>query len=151
MITAISLRSAVTFVSAAILSMGCLLGQQCSTAAQAGDYVMTCDGYVTIVGAATLIPTKALSSVNVSSGGTFTGTGTASLGGKILSATLSGTGTVNSNCTGSVLLTQTVGGQTAPSLSANIAVSDSGNTIDALVTVPNFVLSCRLKRVAAAQ
>lgn len=146
-----SMHCAAALLPMALFSVGSLVGQQCSTTAVAGDYVMACDGYVARNSTSPLIPTKLLGLVTATSDGSFSGSGTASIGGTIVTSTLSGTGTINGNCSGSAVISQTIGGQPGPNLAVGLGVTDSGNTIDAIVAVPNFVLSCSLKRTGVAQ
>jgi hypothetical protein len=143
------LRSVFSFVPVALLSVAGLQAQQCSTAAAAGEYVLVCDGYVAPSTGAPLVPTKMLGIATATSTGTFSGGATISQGGVIESDMLSGTGSVNGGCAGSLVLSQTIGGQTGPQLSLGTVTSNGGNTIDALVAVPNFVLSCKLTRMSS--
>lgn len=144
-----SVRLVLGLLPGLLLSVTGLHAQSCSTSAAAGEYVLVCDGFVATSSTSPLVPTKVLSTATATAGGTFTGSGTVSLGGKLVSSTISGTGSISSNCTGSVALSQTLGNQTGPTLNANLVVSNNGNTIDALVTNPMTVLSCELKRISS--
>lgn len=142
------LRFVLSFVPVALIPMAGLQAQQCSTAAAAGEYVLVCDGYVAASSGAPLVPTKMLGIATATSTGTFSGGATISQGGTIETDMLSGTGSVSSHCAGSLVLSQMIGGQTGPQLSLGTVTSNGGNTIDALVAVPNFVLSCKLTRMS---
>lgn len=126
-----------------------LEAQQCSTKTTVGRYKVVCDGFLTPGPNAPLLPAKELGTVNADQNGTFTSTdGKISLGGTIVTQTVTGTETLNTDCTGSIAFSQTINGQPAPPLHIDFVVSDNGNKIEGLAVDPGTVFSCRLTRLS---
>jgi hypothetical protein len=72
----------------------------CSNASVAGDWAFTETG--TVIPATGAAPFAAVASYTLDSNNNLTGTATSSLGGTVSQLTLEGSGTVNSDCTGTL-------------------------------------------------
>lgn len=120
----------------------------CSTSTTVGQYLVVCDGYLTPAPNAPLTPAKILAVASSNFAGEHNGTGTASIGGLIVTQQVTGIAKVNSDCTGSVTYTQTINGQPGPPLSFTFVISENGNRLDGLSTNPGSVLSCVLTRTS---
>lgn len=144
--------SLLTFLPACLLSVNGLRAQSCSTLTTVGRYLYTCDGYLSPSANAPLAPARILGTVTADDNGTFTGGGTISLGGPAtLTQGLIGTERLNRDCTGTITYTQTINGQPAPPLDITFIVSEHGDRIDGLPTVPGAVLSCSLRRLSTSK
>jgi hypothetical protein len=119
----------------------------CSAVASAGTYAVVIGGFIQSTANGPYVPTKAIGTITFDSGGTVSGSGTVTLGGKILTDALSGTATVNADCTGTASITQTLGGSAGPSLTATIVV-EAGGVVEGLITTPQTVLALRLKKIS---
>ena len=120
----------------------------CSPSTTVGKYLVVCDGYLTPGPNAPLTPAKVLSVASSNFAGEHNATGTASIGGQVVTQQVTGIAKVNPDCTGSVTYTQTINGQPAGSISFTFVVSENGNRIDGLSTDPGSVLSCVLTRTS---
>jgi hypothetical protein len=120
--------------------------EKCSTRTTTGKYVVVCNGFLTPAPNAPLVPAKELALAVGDRSGTFTATGTISVGGTILKATVKGTEQLNPDCTGTITYEQTINGQPGPPLDITFVVSQNGDTIDGLVTDPGAVFACKLTR-----
>jgi hypothetical protein len=74
----------------------------CSNPSVAGDWAFTETG--TVIPATGAAPFAAVASYRLDSNGNLIGTATSSLGGTVSQLTLEGSGTVNSDCTGTLLV-----------------------------------------------
>ena len=88
----------------------------CTASGIAGTYVVTCNGYISAAANAPLLPATLLASANAAKNGQWSGTGTLSLGGSIVTQDVKSVGPaqVNPDCTGSITYSQTIDGQPAP-------------------------------------
>jgi hypothetical protein len=120
----------------------------CSTSTTVGKYLVVCDGYLTPAPNAPLTPAKLLAVASSDFAGEHNGTGTASIGGLIVTQQVTGTAKVNPDCTGSVTYAQTINGQPGQPLSFTFVISENGNRLDGLSTNPGSVLSCVLTRTS---
>jgi hypothetical protein len=119
---------------------------KCSNRTTTGKYVVVCNGFLTPAPNAPLVPAKELALAVGDRSGTFTATGTISVGGTILKATVKGTQQLNPDCTGTITYQQTIDGQPGPPLDITFIVSQNGDTVDGLVTDPGAVFACKLTR-----
>jgi hypothetical protein len=135
-----------------LLASGTLHAQQCTTHTTAGKYLVRCDGFLTPGPNAPQVPAKTLAIATADRHGTFTGLGTASLGGLIVTQALTGTEQINSDCTGTITFSQTIttpqGTQPGPPINITFVVTENGNKIDGLVTDPGSTFACRLTRIS---
>lgn len=130
----------------AAVGIGTMQAQTCSTATNKGRYLVVCDGYLTPAPNAPMVPAKILSVATSEYSGQITATGTVSIGGQIITQTVSGTETVRPDCTGTVTYSQTLNGQPGPPVHFAFVISEFGNRIDGIGTDPGSVLSCVLTR-----
>jgi hypothetical protein len=72
--------------------------------------------------------------------------GTVSLGGAIVTQTVSGTGQINPDCTGTITYSQTINSQPGPPINITFVVSENGDKIDGLVTDPGAMFARKLLR-----
>ena len=138
---------------ASLVLAGVILGlaaqafaQKCTTRTTAGTYAVVCDGFLSPGPGAPLVPAKQLTAATADRNGTFTGTGTISIGGTILQQTAAGTEQLNPDCTGTITFQTTINGQPGPSLNITFFVSQNGDTIDGLIVDPGTVFACKLTR-----
>lgn len=120
----------------------------CSASTTVGKYLVVCDGYLTPGPNAPLTPAKVLSVASSNFAGEHNATGTASIGGQVVTQQVTGIAKVNPDCTGSVTYTQRINGQPAGSISFTFVISENGNRLDGLSTDPGSVLSCVLTRTS---
>jgi hypothetical protein len=119
---------------------------KCSTRTTAGKYLVVCSGFLSPAPNAPLVPAKELALATADRSGTFTGTGTISIGGTILQLTVKGTEELNPDCIGTITYQTTINGQAGPPLDITFFVSQDGDIIDGLVTDPGSVFACKLTR-----
>ena len=138
------------FLPAFLLLASSLHAQSCSTLNTVGRYVVACSGYLAPDPKAptALVPAKILGTATADYSGTFNGSATASIGGGIVTQTVTGTEQLNRDCTGTITYAQTFNGHPGPPLDITFVVSEGGARIDGLVTDPGAVLSCELRRVS---
>jgi hypothetical protein len=125
-----------------------LAAQHCSEATTVGRYIVVCDGYLSPAPNAPLVPAKLLATSTSNFTGQIKAIGTLSLGGQILTQTVSGTEKVNSDCTGTVTYTQTINGQPGPPISFTFVVSGGGEHIDGMSIDSGTVFACVLRRTS---
>lgn len=134
-------------ISAVVLALApAVQAQQCSPRMTAGKYIVTCDGFLTPAPGAPMVPAKLLSVATSDRQGNITGSGTVSLGGTILTQTVTGTEQLNADCTGTVTYQTVLNGQPGPPLNITFVVSQNGDVLDGLVTDPGAVFACKLNR-----
>jgi hypothetical protein len=93
---------------------------KCSNRTTTGKYVVVCNGFLSPAPNAPLVPAKELALAVGDRSGTFTATGTISVGGTILKATLKGTKQLNPDCTGTITYQQTINGQPGLRLTSHL-------------------------------
>jgi hypothetical protein len=123
--------------------------EKCSVGASAGTYVVKCNGYLTPGPNAPMVPATGLAKAVADKDGNWSGSGTLSLGGAILSQKVQSVrpAQVNPDCTGSLTYSQTIDGQPAPDIHFNFIVGEDSDVIDGIGTDPGSVFSCTLKRL----
>ena len=121
----------------------------CTASGIAGTYVVTCNGYISAAANAPLLPATLLASANAAKNGQWSGTGTLSLGGSIVTQDVKSVGPaqVNPDCTGSITYSQTIDGQPAPDIHFNFIVGRESQKLNGISTDPGTVFSCTLTRV----
>jgi len=129
-----------------LLTATTLQAQHCTTRTTTGRYVVRCDGYLTLAPNAPQLPAKTLATATADHDGNFSGTGTVSVGGAILTQTLAGTEQINPDCTGTITYSQTINGQPGPPINITFVVSENGDRIDGLVTDAGTTFACTLVR-----
>jgi hypothetical protein len=134
-----------------LLAAGSLHAQQCSTRTTAGRYLVRCDGYLTPGPGAPQVSAKTLATATADRNGTFTGSGTVTLGGAIVTQTVNGTEQINPDCTGAITYSQTLNGQPGPPINISFVVSENGDKIDGLVTDPGATFACKLTRISKGE
>ena len=134
-----------------VLTARSIQAQQCSTGTTAGRYLVRCDGYLTPGPGAPQVPAKTLATATAYRNGTFTGSGTVSLGGAIVTQTVSGTEQINPDCTGTITYSQTINSQPGPPINFTFVVSQNGDRIDGLVTDPGATFACKLTRISRGE
>lgn len=140
---------AIAVLAAVILSVATMAGygQRCSNRTTVGRYLVVCNGYLSPGPNGPLLPAKELGIGNGDDEGTFSASGTVSVGGQILHQTVTGTEQLNPDCTGTITYKQTINGQPGPDFTDTFFVSDHGDRIDGLSTAAGSVFSCVLTRV----
>lgn len=121
----------------------------CTASGIAGTYVVTCNGYISAAPNAPLLPATLLASANAAKNGQWSGTGTLSLGGSIVTQDVKSVGPaqVNPDCSGSITYSQTIDGQPAPDIHFNFIVGRESQKLNGISTDPGTVFSCTLTRV----
>lgn len=121
----------------------------CTASGIAGKYVVKCNGYISPAPNAPMLPATLLASANATKNGQWTGTGTLSLGGSIVTQDVKSVGPaqVNPDCTGSITYSQTINGQPAPDIHFNFIVGEGSRKLDGISIDPGTVFSCTLTRV----
>jgi len=125
-----------------------LQAQQCTSRTTFGRYLVRCEGYLSLAPGAPQVPAKTLGTATADRNSHFTGSGSVSLGGAIVTQTVSGTADINPDCTGTITYAQTINGQPGPPIDIAFVVSEGGDKIDGLVTDPGSTYSCRLSRLS---
>lgn len=125
-----------------------LQAQQCSNKMTAGRYLVICDGYMQPAPNAPLLPARGLSVATSDRYGNISGAGTVNLGGMTVQQTVSGTQTLQPDCTGTVTYNQTINGNPGPPINITFVVSQHGDRIDGLVTDRGAVFACVLTRIS---
>jgi hypothetical protein len=128
--------------------LGGLQARTCGPITTVGRYVVVCSGFLTPAPNSSMVPSKILGTVSSDESGTFTGTATVSIGGVIISQSVTGKAKLSKDCTGTISYTQTLGGQPGPPLDISAVVSEQGNRIDGLTIDPGAVMSCALTRMS---
>ena len=122
--------------------------QQCSNKMTEGRYLVICDGFMQPAPNAPLLPAKGLSVATSDRHGNITGAGTVNLGGTAVQQTVSGTQTLNPDCTGTVTYNQTINGYPGPPINITFVVSQHGDRINGLVVDQGAVFACELTRMS---
>lgn len=122
----------------------------CSASGIAGTYVIKCSGYLTPGPNAPMVPAALLAKGVGEPNGNWSGTGTVSLGGVIVTQDVKSVGPteVKPDCTGSITYSQTINGQPGPNIHFNFIVGKNSAVIDGIGTDPGSVFSCTLTRVS---
>ena len=113
-----------------ILSTTPLRSQSCTPAGQ--QYIVKCDGYLSIDGKSNAVVTKSLGIALIDISGNFTSNGSVSLGGQIANQVATGSVSIASNCTGSVSLKTTWNGQAGPTVNFLLVVTPDQSAISGL-------------------
>jgi hypothetical protein len=97
-----------------------------------------------------MVPATGLSKAVADKDGNWSGSGTLSLGGAIVTQNVQSVGPamVNPDCTGSLTYSQTINGQPAPDIHFNFIVEKNSDVIDGIGTDPGSVFSCTLTRIS---
>jgi hypothetical protein len=124
--------------------------EKCSVAANVGTYAVKCNGYLTPRPNAPMVPATGLSKAVADKDGNWSGSGTLSLGGAIVTQNVQSVrpAMVNPDCTGSLTYSQTINGQPAPDIHFNFIVEKNSDVIDGIGTDPGSVFSCTLTRIS---
>ena len=141
------LAIALTVVSAVLLSTQQGWAEHCSNRTTEGTYTVVGEGFLSTGPNTPLVPAKLLSLVTADANGTYTGTGTITVGGQVFVQRVVGTQLLQSDCSGSITYRQTLGGQPAPDLHFTFIVSEHGDRIDGLAVDPGTVFSAVLRRL----
>ena len=107
--------------------------EKCSVGASVGTYVVKCNGYLTPGPNAPMVPATGLAKAVADKDGNWSGSGTLSLGGAILSQKVQSVrpAQVNPDCTGTFTIDFTDG---RPPVVTNFVVVGNGSEIDTVVT-----------------
>ena len=122
-----------------------LAGPACTQKMTAGNWAVRCEGELPTM--AGLAPTRSLYICTVTREGQWECSGTANLGGTLVSQTLLGQAQNEPDCTGFIHYEQTFNGQPGPPLEANYVILDDGSAIWGLPTNSGGVLACTLSRI----
>jgi hypothetical protein len=117
----------------------------CDARTTTGYWVARCEGELP---APTPTSTRTLSTCVASRTGFFSCTGTANVGGMIVSQTVQGQAINNPDCTGTIHYEQQLGGQPAPPLDINYVILDDGDTIWGLPLNTGTAVACTLRRLS---
>jgi hypothetical protein len=141
-----SIAFAVLFTSVVIAKAQ----EKCSVAGNAGTYAVKCNGYLTPGPSAPLVPATVLSKAVADKDGNWSGSGTLSLGGAIVTQNVQSVAPaqVNPDCTGSLTYSQTINGNPAPDIHFNFIVEKNSDVIDGIGTDLGSVFSCTLTRIS---
>ena len=115
----------------------------CSNATLNGTFAFTSSGFITTP-PALAGPFAGVGTQTFDGNGTMTAAGTQSQNGNILQVTITGTYTVNPDCTGTLTLLASPGGFTSHFF---FVIDDTGNEFLAICTDPGVVLT-RIERTA---
>ena len=137
---------ALSFFSMVLLTPHQVRAERCSNRTTEGRYTVVGEGFLSLGPNMPLLPAKLLSPVTADENGTFSGTGTITVGGQVFVQQVVGTQQLNPDCTGSITYKQTLAGQPGPDLHFTFIVSQHGNRIDGLSVDPGSVFSAVLRR-----
>jgi hypothetical protein len=117
----------------------------CSNSNTAGTYSVVCDGWTVPTAGAPLVPIKQVGIATGDASGNWSGATTINIAGQtvIPDAKVTGQGTVNSDCTGSI----TYNKGTPNPINITFVVNLKTEEIFGLVTDKGSVISCVLKRM----
>lgn len=104
----------------------------CSNARVAGDWAFTETG--TVIPATGAAPFAAVASYTLDSNGNLIGTATSSLGGTVSNLTLEGSGTVNSDCTGTLAVRVYESGSLVRTAGFNVVYVNNSRAARAIIT-----------------
>jgi hypothetical protein len=93
-----------------------------------------------------MVPEAALFTVVTDSDGKTTGGGKVSIGGAIADQTVSGSASINTDCTGTISYDQKINGQPAPKLNIVFNVLGNGDEIHGMSVDPGTAILCKLVR-----
>jgi hypothetical protein len=118
----------------------------CTNAAAAGTYSFTCSGWTAAGPGGSLLPIMQVGIATGDSDGNWSGTATINIGGATMipGAKLTGTTTVNPDCTGTI----TYNKGTATELNISYVVNPKTDQLFGLITDKGTVASCVLKRIS---
>ena len=119
----------------------------CSTHTIRGSWGTTCQGNLSPAENAPLSPIRIIGTCTSTMDGVFTCEGAMSLGGIILTQTMTGKAIVYENCTGTIRYTQTINGSPAPDMNIRFLIFDSGKTIKGMPVDRGTNLACTLTRM----
>jgi hypothetical protein len=107
-------------------------GTTCSLAGVVGPGGFTINGtFLLRTGA---VPVAAVGTYTIGADGSFSATATSSLGGAVSQETITGTVTLNSNCTGTIATQVFVSGQLTHTADFSVVFDNNGNEIRAVAT-----------------
>ena len=118
----------------------------CSIETIRGTYMGTCTGWITPAPNASMVQEAALFTVVIDSDGKTTGGGKVSIGGTIVDQTVSGSASMNTNCTGAISYDQKINGQPVPKLNIVFNVLGNGDEIHGISVDPGTAILCKLVR-----
>ena len=141
----------VTIAVVLVLAFSVSAGAQrvCSVSAIAGTYVVQLSGYLTPGPNAPMVPATLLATAVGDKDGNWTGSGTLSIGGTIVTQDVKSVGPaqVNPDCTGGIAYSQTLNGQPGPDIHFNFIVGKNNETLEGIGTDPGSAFSGTLTRV----
>jgi hypothetical protein len=117
----------------------------CTTATIRGTYSVTCSGFLSPAPGAPQAPASLLGTVTTTWNGAIAGATKMSIAGTIVDETVTGTATVNSDCTGSVSYTQKINGQAAPNLNVVFNIVNFGKEMNGMSIDAGATLLCKLE------
>lgn len=104
----------------------------CSNASVAGDWAYTETG--TVIPATGAVPFAAVAKYTLDAAGNMTGTATSSSGGSVSKVTLQGTGSVNSDCTGTLSVGVYASGNLVRTANFDLVYVDNSRKARAIIT-----------------
>jgi len=104
----------------------------CSNASVAGDWAYTETG--TVIPATGAVPFAAVAKYTLEADGNLTGTATSSSGGSVSNVTLQGTGTANSDCTGTLTVGVYASGNLVRTANFDLVYVDNSRKARAIIT-----------------
>jgi len=112
--------------------------EKCSVAANVGTYAVKCNGYLTPGPNAPMVPATGLSKAVADKDGNWSGSGTLSLGGAIVTQNVQSVGPamVNPDCTGSLTYSQTINGQPRPTFTLTSSWKRTAMSLMGSVLIP---------------
>ena len=141
------MKYVIAILSLAVVSMPAS-GQTCSSSTIRGTYGLVCTGFISPAQGAPQVPISVLGTVIGGFDGGFSGGAQVSMGGAIVTQTVSGPSTLNSDCTGSITYTQKINGQPAPPLNIVFHVLDQGKEIRGMSVDTGTTMVCSLKLIS---
>jgi hypothetical protein len=134
-------------ISLFVLCAGASAESVCSTHTIRGSWGVTCEGNLSPAENAPLSPIRILGTCTSTIDGVFTCEATVSLGGMILTQTMTGKANVDENCTGTVKYTQKLNGGPAPDMNIRFLIFDNGKTIKGQPVDRGSNLACTLTKM----
>ena len=142
------MRLITTLVTIAFATLPAWGQGACSNATTRGTYGYVCTGFISPAANAPQVPFSAIGTVTGDYAGVFKGSAKVSIGGTIVTQTVVGTGSLSSDCTGTISYDQKINGQAAPNLNISYQVLDEGKEIRGMATDPGSTISCNLRLIS---
>lgn len=118
----------------------------CSLTTAAGTYGLLLGGFVQNAANGPFVPARVIGTATVDALGNVTGSGTVTLNGAVLTDSFTGTATLNADCTGTLSVTQSLGGQTQPTLALTVVAETTG-WVEAMASSAQTALSGHMKKI----